>query len=778
MSEYCPSCMAENADSAEKCSICGGDMHVQNRQHQLPVMTILEGRYLIGKVLGEGGFGITYIGLDLRLEERVAIKEFYPTGSVTRYAKHSEAVEATSAEGEILLEREREKFLNEARTMSRFSGESSIVHVKDFFYANSTAYIVMEFIDGETMQQRLKENGPENDFNKLLDMLRPVIKDLDDVHRAGFIHRDISPSNLMVDKSGSVKLLDFGTAREVNEDGEKSLSIVLKPGFAPEEQYRRRGQQGPWTDVYALCATIYKLCTGVTPEVSVDRLSDDSLEPPSKLGVKINPQQEAVLARGLAVRREDRIQSAAELLEDLDKAAAGIAAAQENYSVQPKADKRKEPRKPKKGQTVLAAIAAVLVIGITAVFATGAAQDGIGLVNDFLGNSAEAVKWYTLAADRGFADAQNNLGVCYENGNGVAKSYAEAVKWYKLAAEQGDSIAQNNLGVCYANGEGVEQNYEEAVKWYRLAAEQGDSNAQFNLGWCYENGNGAKQNYEEAVKWYRLAAEQGDSNAQFNLGWFHENGIGTEQNYEEAVKWYRLAAEQGDSNAQLNLGWFHENGIGTEQNYEEAVKWYRLAANQGDSAAQNNLGCCYENGNGVEKNYKEAVKWYRLAADQGDSNAQLNLGWCYEKGTGVKRSTEEAVKWYQLAADQGNSNAQLNLGWCYENGIGTKQNYEEAVKWYSFSAAQGNAFGQNNLGVCYYNGNGVEQSYIEAVKWYRLAAEQGDSNAQFNLGWCYEFGEGIEKSYEEAAKWYKLAADNGHETAKYELESLRINGLV
>ena len=100
----------------------------------------------------------------------------------------------------------------------------------------------------------------------------------------------------------------------------------------------------------------------------------------------------------------------------------------------------------------------MLVIGITAVFATGAAQDGIGLVNDFLGNSAEAVKWYTLAADRGFADAQNNLGVCYENGNGVAKSYAEAVKWYKLAAEQGDSIAQNNLGVCYANGEGVDQN--------------------------------------------------------------------------------------------------------------------------------------------------------------------------------------------------------------------------------------------------------------------------------------------------------------------------------
>ena len=778
MSEYCPSCMAENADSAEKCSICGGDMHVQNRQHQLPVMTILEGRYLIGKVLGEGGFGITYIGLDLRLEERVAIKEFYPTGSVTRYAKHSEAVEATSAEGEILLEREREKFLNEARTMSRFSGESSIVHVKDFFYANSTAYIVMEFIDGETMQQRLKEKGPENDFNKLLDMLRPVIKDLDDVHRAGFIHRDISPSNLMVDKSGSVKLLDFGTAREVNEDGEKSLSIMLKPGFAPEEQYRRRGQQGPWTDVYALCATIYKLCTGVTPEVSVDRLSDDSLEPPSKLGVKINPQQEAVLARGLAVHQEDRIQSVAELLEELDKAAKGKAVLKPERIDKPKADKRKEPRKPKKGQIVLAAIAAVLVIGITAVFATGAAQDGIGLVNDFLGNSAEAVKWYTLAADRGFADAQNNLGVCYENGNGVAKSYAEAVKWYKLAAEQGDSDAQVNLGLCYENGNGVKQSFEEAVKWYQLAAEQGNAYGQGNLGLCYDLGLGVKQDYDKAVKWYRLAAEKGNADAQNNLGTCYRDGTGVERSDEEAARWFRLSADQGNAYGQGNLGWCYEYGCGVEQSYEEAAKWYKLAADQGDSAAQNNLGWCYENGNGVEKNYKEAVKWYRLAAEQGDSNAQFNLGCCYENGIGTEQNYEEAVKWYRLAAEQGDSAAQNNLGVCYCNGNGVEQSYIEAVKWYRLAADQGESAAQNNLGACYCNGNGVEQSYIEAVKWFKLAAEQGDSNAQYNIGRCYEYGNGVEQSYEEAAKWYQLAADSGDEDAQERLDTLRNNGLV
>ena len=697
MSEYCPSCMAENTDGAEKCSVCGGDMRAQNRQHQLPAMTILEGRYLIGKVLGEGGFGITYIGFDLRLEERVAIKEFYPAGSVTRYAKHSAEVEATSAAGEVLLEREREKFLTEARTMSRFSGESSIVHVRDFFYANSTAYIVMEYIDGETMQRRLKENGPEKDFNKLLDMLRPVMKDLDSVHKAGFIHRDISLSNLMVDKSGSVKLLDFGTAREVSEDGEKSLSIVLKPGFAPEEQYRRHGKQGPWTDVYALCATMYKLCTGVTPEVSVDRLSDDSLEPPSKLGVKINPQQEAVLARGLAVHQEDRIQSVTELLEELDKAAEGKAILKPEHSNKPKADKKEKAAKPKKGWIVLAAIAAVLVSGFSVGFATGAAQDGIGLVNDFLGNSTEAVRWYTLAADKGFADAQNNLGVCYANGSGVEQSYEEAAKWYRLAAEQGNAHGQANLGWCYQYGCGVEQSDEEAVRLYRLAAEQGNAYGQANLGWCYESGTGVKQDYAEAAKWYKLAADKGNAYAQNNLGTCYRDGMGVVQSYEEAAKWYRLAADQGDADAQNNLGWCYDSGSGVKQDYAEAVKWFRLAANQGDSYAQNNLGLCYQYGRGVEKNYAEAAKWYGLAAAQNNADGQCNLGQCYQYGNGVEQSAKEAIKWYKLAADQGNAEAQYNLGWCYEYGVGVTGSYEEAAKWYQMAADNGHETAKNEL---------------------------------------------------------------------------------
>lgn len=603
MSEYCPSCMAENTDGAEKCSVCGGNMRAQNRQHQLPVMTILEGRYLIGEVLGEGGFGITYMGLDLRLEERVAIKEFYPAGSVTRYAKHSAEVEATSAEGEVLLEREREKFLTEARTMSRFNGKSSIVHVKDFFYANSTAYIVMEYIDGETMQRRLKEKGPEKDFNKLLDMLCPVTRDLDDVHRAGFIHRDISPSNLMMTKSGSVKLLDFGTAREMSEGGEKSLSVVLKPAFAPEEQYRRHGQQGPWTDVYALCATMYKLCTGVTPESSVDRLLGDSLEPPSKFGVKISPQQEAALMHGLAVHWEDRIQSVAELLDELDKATARTAIAEEKHSVQPKVDKKEKTGKPKKRRialTVLLVFAAIIMmmaaIGAISDFNTGAAQCDIGQQLAYNGNYAAAAKWFLRSAERGNASGQSNLGWCYENGNGVEQSYEKAVEWYRLAADKGNSGAQNNLGVCYEIGSGVEQSYEKAVKWYRLAADQGNSNAQSNLGLCYSNGSGVEQSYEEAVKMYMLSAEQKNPSGQNRLGVCYEYGRGVDRDYEKAVKLYRLAADQGNMYGQYNLGRCYESGTGVERSYEKAAEWYQLAADNGHEDAQYRLNSLKNNG--------------------------------------------------------------------------------------------------------------------------------------------------------------------------------------
>jgi TPR repeat protein len=306
-------------------------------------------------------------------------------------------------------------------------------------------------------------------------------------------------------------------------------------------------------------------------------------------------------------------------------------------------------------------------------------------------NYTAAVKWYKMAAEQNYADAQYNLGYCYEYGKGVEQDYTVAVKWYKKAAEQNYAVAQYNLGYCYAYGNGVKQDYTEAVKWYKKATEQNYPAAQNNLGFCYWNGNGVEQDYTEAVKWYKKAAEQNYAGAQYNLGYCYEYGKGVEQDYTVAVKWYKKAAEQNNPAAQNSLGFCYYYGKGVYKDYYEAVKWYRKATEQGFAAAQNNLGNCYWYGNGVKQNYTEAVKWYKMAAEKNNADAQISLGVCYYDGKGVYKDYYEAVKWYKKAAEQNYAYAQYNLGNCYEGGKGVSKNTQEAIKWYQKAAKQGNS---------------------------------------------------------------------------------------
>ena len=311
---FCPNCMANTGYAYDVCPVCGGSMNVVNEPHQLPVNSILNGRYIIGRTLGAGGFGITYVGYDLKLNSKVAIKEYYMSGGVSR--TRSLTVVPTDKTNEAPFNKGKERFLDEAKVLAQFIDEPNIVNVHDYFEENGTAYIVMEFLDGEDLTHYARKHGRLS-FDEVLALLEPAMMALDKVHKKGLIHRDISPSNLMLLKDGRVKVLDFGTARTQSVLGEKSLSIMLKPGYAPEEQYRTHGQQGPWTDVYAMSATFYRLLTGKTPPTSTDRMFEDRIELPSALGVKITPQQEAALMRGLAVRSTDRIQSMEELAKCL-----------------------------------------------------------------------------------------------------------------------------------------------------------------------------------------------------------------------------------------------------------------------------------------------------------------------------------------------------------------------------------------------------------------------------------------------------------------------------
>ena len=278
--------------------------------------TRLIGRYTIEGVLGQGGFGITYLGMDELHKKKVAIKEFFPQGIVTRNIEYEDTVTVTLVGEKDNYEKGKERFLKEAQTMAIFSKDKGIVKALDFFEINNTAYIVMEYLEGVTLKQYLRENK-RIDAEDLVELLVPLIEALDEIHSQGLIHRDISPDNIMVLPDGRIKLMDFGAARDYTEFGEKSLSIVLKPGYAPPEQYQTHGVQGPWTDIYALCATMYKCITGENPPDAIDRLVDDHLKKISAFGIPVLPQIEEAIIKGMSVAANDRYQNVGDFCEDL-----------------------------------------------------------------------------------------------------------------------------------------------------------------------------------------------------------------------------------------------------------------------------------------------------------------------------------------------------------------------------------------------------------------------------------------------------------------------------
>lgn len=304
----CVNCMKEKRHG-NVCPVCGlrQDM-TPEPSYALPLRSILHGKYLIGKSLGHGGFGITYIAWDLEKEKRVAVKEYLPDGLGSRIPGTT-AVSVYSGDKAESFKYGMGKFLDEARTIYKFNSHPGIISVFELFEENGTAYYVMEFIDGMDLKHYTEKHGNKLTFSDAITILLPVFDALRAVHDAGFIHRDISPDNIYVASDGSIKLLDFGAARHAVGEKSQSLSVILKMGFAPEEQYRSKGRQGPWTDIYALAATVYKIITGQMPPESPERVVNDSIKWPSQLGTVLPAYAEAAIITAMAVRARDRFQN-------------------------------------------------------------------------------------------------------------------------------------------------------------------------------------------------------------------------------------------------------------------------------------------------------------------------------------------------------------------------------------------------------------------------------------------------------------------------------------
>lgn len=314
----CWACMEPLEEGQKICPKCQyqNELYYANPRCLKPG-TLLNNRFYVGIVLGEGGFGVTYIGWDTILDMTVAIKEYFPANVASRdcTASLTNDINIFGGRSEQEYKLGLERYIREARTLSKFHDLHGIVDIRDFFHENNTAYLVMEYLKGPTLEEHIKQYGrmkPEYVFQ----IMKPVMRSLEKIHQAGMVHRDISPDNIML-SDGCIKLIDFGAARLANNDNNKSLTVVLKRGFAPEEQYRSNGKQGPWTDVYAICATIYYMLTGKKPPESIERTYEDTLQSFDELEIPVDKEKSDALMKGLAPIYQNRYQSIRDLCNDL-----------------------------------------------------------------------------------------------------------------------------------------------------------------------------------------------------------------------------------------------------------------------------------------------------------------------------------------------------------------------------------------------------------------------------------------------------------------------------
>lgn len=310
MGRLCFNCFRTLEKPVRFCPYCGYSLASRAEKYPLalPEGSILAGRYLVGSVLGQGGFGITYTALDVKHSTKAAIKEFFPDNLVYR-VRDRHTVSGRTEGMQRDFDYGKAQFVTEAKILAELNWHPNIVNVRRYFEENGTAYFVMEYLSGESLQQHVRRCGGTIPWKTAIGILAPVMGALHTAHQIGIIHRDVTPDNIIITTAGEIKLLDFGSARFSLGDRSRSFDVVLKAGYAPIEQYARHGRQGAYTDVYSVAATLYAVTTGYVPPEATSRDAQSPLLRPSQYGVQLPAQQEQALLRALSLYAKDRYQT-------------------------------------------------------------------------------------------------------------------------------------------------------------------------------------------------------------------------------------------------------------------------------------------------------------------------------------------------------------------------------------------------------------------------------------------------------------------------------------
>jgi TPR repeat protein/serine/threonine protein kinase len=712
---------------------------------ELPPGTQLE-EFVVERVLGSGGFGITYLAKDSRLGRQVVIKENLPAqfcwrdpSSLTVRARQSHG------EGNEDFRYSLDSFEREASTLASLD-HPGIVRVLRSFEAFGTAYFVMPFVEGTALDEVIRQRhdeGAEFSEQEVIQLLRQMLPALANLHERGIYHRDIKPGNLLITQSGAPVLIDFGAARQ--RLSERSLTVIESAGYTPFEQMQSRGKVGPWSDLYALGASLYKVITGETPHKSADRIIEDSMEPLAERPRLLSQYSKRLLAsidRAMKPNLSERFQDALQWESALNSNGEGskAPAAGETSSVtkppktankpnSPVSTKQPNPAPPFKVSPKLVILGGVAALSVATVFIVQALRP-----------EPPPKEWDSAKAPREEVDRYAKQGypeAMIEQAKRVLHRFAvggdekpseeaaaTVVDNLRKLADEGNPSAMATLGICYARGLGVMKAEREALHWFTLAADNGSPKGFRWLGWCHEYGEGVSKNVETARKWYRSAAEAGDVEAMLVMANFDIEGIAGPIDKARGFDWSQRAAEMGYPEAMRHLGLCYEQGIGVTSQPNEAVRWYRRAMEAGHREGTTALANCYSQGSGVEQNQAEAFRLFKIAALDGDPKAMASLTFCLESGTGTEVDNEEAAKWLRKAAELGNPVAQMSLGLAFLNGrSGLAKDQAEGLKWLQSAADLGEVSSMRLLADKYHFGMDLKKSASDAIHWYRKAAE-------------------------------------------------------
>ena len=647
-------------------------------QHLKPSTTLQGGKYRIEQVLGQGGFGITYLAIQVSSNRKVAIKELFLNG-VNERSRNS--LQVSNSVNDPLFEKQKEKFKKEAKRIMSLDNEH-IVKVYDLFEENNTEYYVMDYLEGESLASKMKREGHPLTESEVMDILPQLLDALSEIHKYQIWHLDIKPANIMIiDKN--VVLIDFGASKQITPSEMTSTALYFTPGYAPAEQTGMLFNQfGPWTDLYAVGATIFNLLTGKSPlEFDIEEFKEDDL-PESNLGLMYK-----MINWMMQPRRKERPQKAVDVKQKyyVDLVSIGVVSISKEVL-------QKEIVKVKGEDIDL-----VKDLGATKKQIERIQKE----IKDLFGADIEG---YPMTHDCIVVAILQQLGWLFDiSGGDSEEAPDEDINEYEnLVKEQNEILEDRDEETLLSNSiiknksmtieemiELINSDNKKGLAVLKESADAGNPDAQMLLGSMYQIGIGGEEHKSDAAYYFRMAAEQGNANAQTKLGLCYLSGEGVPEDERKAFECFEKSAKQGDSEGQLNYALCFYYGDGTTKDYIKALQWLKKAAKQDNVESYVWIGRCYINGHGVQKDESEAFKWFMRAAEQGNADGQDCVGVCYKSGVGTPKDVIESLHWTKKAAEQGHANAQFGMGNNYESGFGVPKNINKAKEWYQKAADQG-----------------------------------------------------------------------------------------